>query len=276
MLFNFSLTPLERVKPWGDPDNQTLHWFGLTDGQYWIAVGNDTLLEYSDHLWARNDWPRYCDYQVARIYEDLLDMLPFVLEPVPIDLISYLSGNSGASWDAKSASWFSQTQRPNDDDRYWEIVDSSATWIGRRTLDSLYLSPRANIRLWSDEDHVHIDWDHSKTLLDGNPVWSALRGSFQIPRSNFLREIHSFHERLMTQMSSRVESVLSGVFPTNVKIDFQALQQEQTIRSRSIENSLSGRIQPTDWNAVRSAISEIECGTYLDQTPQSKSPRTTS
>jgi Family of unknown function (DUF5984) len=36
-LFNFELAPLERVQPWGKAGQQNLHWFGLTDGQYWIG-----------------------------------------------------------------------------------------------------------------------------------------------------------------------------------------------------------------------------------------------
>ena len=39
MLFEFVLRPLEEVQPWG-VDEPTLHWFGLTDGWYWIEAGD--------------------------------------------------------------------------------------------------------------------------------------------------------------------------------------------------------------------------------------------
>ena len=45
MLIDFTLLPLAMVQPWGRPDNLSLHWFGLTDGQYWIEVGENKLFE---------------------------------------------------------------------------------------------------------------------------------------------------------------------------------------------------------------------------------------
>jgi hypothetical protein len=76
MHINFSLTPLELVQPWGNPDRQSLHWFGLTHGQYWIEVGTAVLFEYSTAVQERFGTPRYCDYQVSRLHEDLLEMVP--------------------------------------------------------------------------------------------------------------------------------------------------------------------------------------------------------
>lgn len=48
MLFNFTLTPLADVSYWGETEEKHLHWYGLTDGQFWIQAGNDVLLEYSE------------------------------------------------------------------------------------------------------------------------------------------------------------------------------------------------------------------------------------
>jgi hypothetical protein len=48
MLIDFTLLPIAMVQPWGRPDNLSLHWFGLTDGQYWIEVSENKLFEYSE------------------------------------------------------------------------------------------------------------------------------------------------------------------------------------------------------------------------------------
>jgi Family of unknown function (DUF5984) len=269
VLFNFKLTPLGQVQPWGGPDDQRLHWFGLTDGQYWIQAGESAPLEYSDQLRAKFDWPRYCDYQVARLHEDLIEMLPLVLEPVPEDLISYISGVSGTLWNIKSADWHTNACAQNDDDRYWEIADFSATWIGRRTLDSLYLSPGTNIHMWSDESNVHIEWDNTGMLREGIPAWTAIRGSYLLPRDEFVAEARSFHFRFMAQMTDRVNSVLSGALPSQVKVDLQELQKEHSTRSRSIERNLVEPVNPTDWSLARIAIADIERGAYRNDVPPS-------
>ena len=77
MRINFSLTPLELVQPWGTPDGrQSLHWFGLTDGRYWIDVGDGALFEYTAEVQEQFGVFRYTEYQVARLHEDLLAIIP--------------------------------------------------------------------------------------------------------------------------------------------------------------------------------------------------------
>lgn len=92
--FRFELRPLAQAHPWGG-DRRTLHWFGLTDGWYWIELNGHELLRYSDQTVRRwqadgyQDVP-YVDYYVVRLWEDLLELLPAVLEPVPADLVPFI------------------------------------------------------------------------------------------------------------------------------------------------------------------------------------------
>lgn len=45
--FGFELCPLTEVAPWGGSNGPaTLHWFGLTDGWYWIELDGLHLLRY--------------------------------------------------------------------------------------------------------------------------------------------------------------------------------------------------------------------------------------
>ncbi|MDE5590379.1 MAG: hypothetical protein K2J60_14770, partial [Acetatifactor sp.] len=43
---NFQLKELDKVKPFGEDADRSLHWFGLTDGFLWINAGTQTLYEY--------------------------------------------------------------------------------------------------------------------------------------------------------------------------------------------------------------------------------------
>ena len=90
MLFTFTLAPVEKVTPWKNADGPIIHWFGLTDGEYWIEAGADTLFEYSPYVRERHAFPRFCDYAVARLYDDLIEMVPHILEPVPSSLVPFL------------------------------------------------------------------------------------------------------------------------------------------------------------------------------------------
>lgn len=262
MLINFELTPLNEVKPWGATNNQSLSWFGLTDGQYWISVGQDSLFEYSEH--ARNvGGGRYCEYQVVRLCEDILDMLPSIMEPVPPTLVQYLSGDSGNAWRAKLSSWSNEHIDVVDEEEWWRLIELAGSLSLNRFLDSAYLSPSTSILMWPDEKSVHIEWDNRGKIIDGKPAWSASMGLFQMPREDFVREVESFHFRLIEQMTSRVSQVVSGALTPDIRIDFPGLLSEHEERlnefNRALENSVT-----TSWDEVEHAIMAISVMSSFD------------
>lgn len=87
MIFEFELKPIEEIIPWGEPPKQSLHWFGLTDGKYRIKAGDEQLLNYSGEYtkYCVEQFPEYSfdttfvEYQVVRLWEDILDLLPDIL-----------------------------------------------------------------------------------------------------------------------------------------------------------------------------------------------------
>jgi hypothetical protein len=93
-LFEFVLRPIEQVAPWGAPGEENLHWFGLTDGWYWMNVGEVQLMRYSQRLIdAIPEWNPplpYVDYQVDRLYDDLLSILPAIVDPIPPDIADFV------------------------------------------------------------------------------------------------------------------------------------------------------------------------------------------
>ncbi|ANW02365.1 DUF5984 family protein [Bradyrhizobium icense] len=255
MLINFNLTPIEEIVPWGQPGSHSLHWFGLTYGEYWIQAGDAALFEYSDH--ARNAGAkRYCDYQVVRLYEDLMEILPSILEPVPEPLVPYICGEPAKAWQNAYDAWRDRSDDVLDTDYFCEVADAAVAWSGKRRLDSTYLSPSANIAIWSDQEHVHIEWDNRDRHFDGKPAWSAVLGSYQMPRDEFIEEMKSFHVRLMDQMAARVDQVVAGRLPSDIQIDLPGLVREHEQRGRSLDSAL--RFVPqTDWQQTERAIREI-------------------
>ncbi|QUQ72257.1 DUF5984 family protein [Kutzneria sp. CA-103260] len=62
--FRFRLTPLDQVTPWSS--EYWPHWFGLSDGTYWIELDGHRLL-------CGRDGGPFIDYYVCRFWEDLVE-----------------------------------------------------------------------------------------------------------------------------------------------------------------------------------------------------------
>jgi hypothetical protein len=255
MVIDFTLLPVAKVQPWGRQDNLSLHWFGLTDGQYWIEVGENKLFEYSEAAQAAGT-RRYCEYQVVRLHEDLIEMLPDILEPVPDALHPYLSGNTAVEWRAALAAWCDRNSDRLTTDRFYELIDAATTWSGTRHLDSGYLSPSTNIVIWSDIEHVYIEWDNRDRLFHGKTAWTAVHGRYKIPRGEFIGVVRTFNERFIGQMSDRIGEVLAGALAPNISIDIPGLLREHEERSRALRDALTQQSQ-TDWKHTEAAIDEI-------------------
>lgn len=259
MLINFELTPLEKVLPWRKPGNLSLHWFGLTDGRYWIDTGGDTLFEYSERV-RRAGFDRYCDYQVARILEDITEMLPTILDPIPQDLVKYISGESGRAWMETQDSWFERNLTADAGDEAWDVLGRANLLLRDRFLDSAYLTPSASILMWSDDADVHIEWGNGDKLIDGELAWSAVSGSLHLPRAIFVEEVRAFHARLFEQMTLRIEQVAAGALHPDIQIDLPGLIAENEQRRDWAVQALEKRGQAC-WDEIRSAILEISSDT---------------
>lgn len=237
-MFEFELTPLELVTPWGESPNLSLHWFGLTYGKYRIRVGKDYLLNYSaGYSTHTGDATSFVEYQVVRLWEDILEMLPSILEPAP-DELHYLLESSA-------------TERKNflgraiDED----LPESSTYWLCDRELDCGYLATAPQISIWSTESDVTISWDCERNTENSKPVWSASRGSYKMTRTEFLNAVTEFDAALIAQMKDRVDSVLSGWKSGTVRIDLGHLVREQEDRSTWLANHLQRAIN-TPWDEI--------------------------
>lgn len=255
VLFDFALRPLADVVPWGRPDDPNLHWFGLTDGHYWMDVGPDRLFEYSEAAVA-DGTSRCVDYQVSRLHEDVLEALPDVMEAVPPDLARHVTAAGRRNASECRSAWI-DTQPEPEGDATWAVVDAASTWLGRRVIDTGYLTPSVRIAWWSDDTTVHIEWDNRDKLFRGAPAWTASIGVFELPRETFADEVRSFHQRLMHAMTERIQHIVDGALPPSVRIDIPALEREHAQRSAASALDFGPPRPPTDWQAVRAALRTI-------------------
>ncbi len=254
MLINFRLDPLESIAATASREAPGLNWYGMTRGEYWMELGENTLFEYTEGAWP--DGMRYCQYPVARLHQDLMVMLPSILEPVPEAIVPYLFGEGAAAcWDAWAA-WCDQHAAALGKGHALELEESLLALTSGRQHIASYLVPPTRFVSWSDEENVYFAWDNRHDTINGRAVWSADYGSFQMPRRDFIEEIQSFHTRLMGQMAERVEQVLAGALPPGSGIDIDYLVREQARRYEALHDALNREAQ-TDWHKVEIAIQEI-------------------
>ncbi|MEU6412490.1 DUF5984 family protein [Microbispora sp. NPDC046933] len=166
--FRFALTRLGGVVPWGDED-RSLHWFGLTEGWYWIELADHELLRYvpGPPRHADSTARPYVDYYLARLWEDVIEMTPAVLEPVPADLLDFVTAGHDA--------W-----RPVNSD----AASTAAVWYDEHTLDLGYIQQPPRIRAWrtvSDElDTVTVTWRHDAGVTRRWPSFGRSRNDRRV------------------------------------------------------------------------------------------------
>jgi hypothetical protein len=191
-MIEFTLTPADQIEPWGMPGNLSLSWFGLSDGSYWMDLGVAQLLEYAQ----APGWPRYVEYQVGRLHEDLLDVLPDALDQVPEE-VAVLLARSSAPLVLRALE-----ARATKDAKENEFADA-AYLFSRRFLDTAYLTPSTEICLWSTGDTVYVEWDNRDKVVEGRVAWTATRGRHAIDRAAFLDELGKFHSRFTKSVFKR-------------------------------------------------------------------------
>lgn len=268
MIFEFELNPIEEIHPWGESPNLSLSWFGFTDGKYRIKVGKEFLLNYSEEYteYCKKKYPDYSfnttfvEYQVVRLWEDILEMLPSILEPIPIEIQYFFTSgyeeylnlqNNFLDWQKVE---ILNGVKESDTLAFSELA---IYWIDDRRLDNQYLTNSARIWIWSDEKDVIFSWDNREIKVEDIPVWTAVQGNYRISKEDFINEVQKFDSSLISQMNGRVETICHNWNKPEIKVDFEYLKSEQKNRATWLEATLKN-IRKTDWNEVISAIKTIK------------------
>ena len=227
LMFVFELAPVEEIQPWKGTDGPTLSWFGLSYGSYCIQVEGHRLLEYATGV-------ERVTYQVARLHEDVLEMLPDVLDAVPESVVAHFrDGSLLATRDALLAI---ANERPLEDP-LWDALEGFRS----RCLDTLYLRPGANVALWRRRDEVVIEWDNRSYRIAGAPAWSATQGRVSVSMERFKASVTDFHERFLAAMRDRIADVTFHWSRAEVRVDPAGLIDAQRQAETVLTNALALR-----------------------------------
>ena len=283
MLFNFQLFPFSELMTEIDyreasvekRGHRQVSWYVLSDGWYWMDVGSTHLFRYTQQahdlvqpLRSENEW--YVDYFVSRFWEDILLILPALLEPLPPPLIERLSSISDWNdwladkeevWEVHNCN--SEEKEDAEDEYEQEVVYLSTLaddWWYARCLDTAYLISGPRIWFWSDGTLLYIGWDNRERLFEGISAWEAGIGQIVLPVTQFLTELHAFNQQLMDTMATRTTTASTYWPGSQLANDLDALQEEQQERSTWLANALleAKNREATNWQGVLTSITIIE------------------
>jgi hypothetical protein len=244
--FQFQLRKIEEVMPWGTGQDRKLHWFGLTDGHYWISTPIGDALRYTEEV--TQQWKcdsSYVDYQVAQIFENIQEVLPYALEPVPPDIAEIVSS---PDWYAKGEAWHESLPEDSELSETW--LDAMEWWWARE-FDTAYLKHGPSFQIWRVKDQITIRWDSRE---EGESVWLLPEGECSLDVNSFTSSCYAFLDSVIEQMQVRVNSIDQSGWPRkDCSLDVPLLIKEQRIRSAAIQ-TLGVRRPNTDWATVRERL----------------------
>ena len=227
--FGFELRRLDEVSPWG---GDKLHWFALTEGWYGIEVRGRELFR-----------PR-ADYYVVRLWEDIAEITPDVLELVPADLLAF-SESDPQRWTRDPLEFVTA-----DEDGLEHPVVVAASWHSGHHLDLGYLRDPPELRFRrTGPEVVTVDRAHE----DDGTIRAA---RFEVPVEAYRAAVDELDRELMAAMRQRIEELERRGAPPGVDLDQAGLWREHAVREGMAAQRLR-RSPGTAWAAVRAGARQL-------------------
>ncbi|MBW8687750.1 DUF5984 family protein [Chitinophaga rhizophila] len=264
-LINFKLKHPDNIIPWGDDTETTMHWFGLTDGEYWLDINKATLYEYTDEILAGGDPDdsRYVAYQVVRLIEDWTSIFESIAEPIPEGFYA-ISRNCNYLYRFYGAvqQWLEKLSEDPaiDMDAYYEKYDKTIEWVYSRTLVATHLTGGPSISFFRNGDNISIVWRADHQTANDIPVWTAQNGEVEISYNQFVSEMEDFGKRFFNAMATQIQLAIAKDWGAT-NINKERLMQEQQERKAAFEKNLEilkgTPTKHTDWDAINVLITEM-------------------
>jgi hypothetical protein len=277
MFFHFQLTPIAEIKPWEKKDEPSLHWFGLSDGRYWIQIGETEVFRYSktvlaayppqDPALATHSLDPYLDYYVTRFWEDILEIVPYILDPLPAPLVQRMEPiDKWLQWCQKAHIWQEDPQEICSEetlDARRDMYNQALLWWWNRKLYTGPIKFYPGIHFWNDGQLIHCLWDSRDTQFEDSLfIWEALYETKAIPATTFMEAVTSFNERFISAMAERVNTVLASWSRPEIAVDFAQLAREHVQRSEHFAKRMAEvptrAKAATEWESILEAIRAIE------------------
>jgi len=262
---NFKLKHPDDISPFGEEPNTTLHWFGLTDSEYWLSLGELSLYEYSTNFLLRSgvEGTNHADYYLSRLVEDLMELFPAIGEPAPEPLYEIAkNGSSLSEFQEKAASWM---EEQGDDETMGSNAsvanfEAATKWISDRTLYSGHLFGGPGIGFFRQGNKISIVWKSDAVYEEKAPIWTAQNGQMEMAFENFFSEMEDFGDRFFSAMEQQVDLAVAKDWAP-ITLDKAGLLREKEERKNDYYTQLQLLKRSelkTAWGPVLKAVDEIQ------------------
>lgn len=256
---NFQLKELDKVKPFGEDADRSLHWFGLTDGFLWINAGTQTLYEYSEEADAFFEGcGRYNEYYIARFLEDFTRTFQYVGESIPEKLYNDID-----KFSEKSEQWRMYHEEEEDavfdlffDEEYCAFCE----WWWNRGFDSGHLIGGPDIYCFRCGEKIKILWESAFQTGSGKSIWTAPKGCFEMSYEEFITSVTDFFNSFFKAMDKQIEDAIKKEWGS-IELDKQRLILENEERKSDFFNQirlLKDNGEQTNWGRVMTLYDKME------------------
>ena len=269
-MFHFQLKAPKNCMMNIEPNGKGLCWFFLTDSYFYIELGTTRLFQNFEKTSSQySDTPPYLDYYYIRFLEDLFDILPDIAVGIPKDLYSSID-----NFDKKRVMQVKYNTLIGDEEE--DIVSEDMVYFplgnlldyGR--LDTSFLRYNSSCYFYHVEDTMIIHYDFEDVDEEGNPVWSAKTGVYELKYKDFLLQIEDVLNRFFISMADQIEALkvsiqngdthfseINDPYPVLEKIEEEHNQRKkyffnilENIKNCNIEKEI-------DWEKIRLALKAI-------------------
>jgi hypothetical protein len=213
-------------------------------------VGKEALLRYTPEIISR--WGLHnedAEYQVACFARDVMASVSAIISPIPTffenivrdealfrHLQNYITKHSYEKVPSGVINELEVGKTKSDfkEDRY-----NAFRWLGERSLWLNYLEACPDMWFVRVGNEVWIQWDNVDKKFEGIDVWTARRGTYALSVQAFLAECHSFSERLLSAMESRIVSVENRFLRAQLPVDTASLRNQLLEFKNEFEKALS-------------------------------------
>ena len=278
-MFDFQLIDLETIISGLIESNCQLCWYWLTYGYYWINTKQETLFQLSDEYinsvntnvntddttQIKADNKKYMDYEVVRLWEDIIEILPTICLSVP-DEFHQLFLQPIDKINEYYDRWFDYTQQEEQKLEYrkhglpfTKPCPFNNFFFDSHDVNLLYIDIAPFLYLWRYKNDMWIAWDftHCQHFNEETqqqiPIWTATKSTYHLPFDEFIQELNNFHQKFMTQMEQRIGEILQSsklqkLYPKGY--NFSQLIQEHEQRKQAITEQLKKHPVSFDWEEM--------------------------
>jgi len=235
------LFPVDTVPAWeGRRSGLELHWYGLTYGTYQMLADEKDVYE----LRGASE-PVY--FAVARLWSDLVEIIPSVLDTIPEFLAARLTNVD--EWERWATKAFEL-------DGYDDAKKVATEWWYARQMEALHFDAPPIVSMWRTGENIRVSWRPNPGAED---IWANPRADTVVRTEEFLDELLAFDRRLMASMSKRIDDIEHHWNRPDVHIDLAELRRDHCTRCRALEAALHLPLQRRhSWAEIQEAVSTID------------------